>query len=103
MESVMRDAGERVVQAEKKHGQNALAWEELGVSEGIKAAQNIRNTVSRREGGQTRWGLIIQCMILSQKNTTSCYNMQQKAMNRFIVLTMLLWLSYGEQTGGDRE
>lgn len=58
MESVMRDARERVVQAEK-YGQNSQAWEELGISKEVKATQNIRNSTSKREKGQARPRFII--------------------------------------------
>lgn len=38
----------------EKYGQNPYAWEELGVSKEVKATQDIKNTVSRRERGQAR-------------------------------------------------
>lgn len=37
-----------------------------------------------------------------QQNTMSCYK-QQKAINRFIVLIVSLWLLYGEQIEEDQE
>lgn len=39
---------------QRKIWAKSLSWEELGISKEIKATQDIRNTVSRREGGQVR-------------------------------------------------
>ena len=50
-----------MLHAEKKYGQNPQAWEELGIYKEVKAAQNIRNTVSKRKRGQARYIFVIQC------------------------------------------
>lgn len=63
MESVKGDTVLRVVQEEKKYGQNSVAWEGLSIFEEVTVAQNIRSTVSKKERGQGRQRFVIQSFL----------------------------------------